>query len=470
MEKTKKTGKEKTNDRKSKIITAAVVTFLCIVFVAGFIYGLNSVLAMEGAYPPEEDTRGIIKEEPKTNKEIADLLTEAFEYAAENKPKATIEDEFAISEDSIVVDGSDELKKTVLFAREGFTNALAESTENTETDYSADVPVKAPQITQEDIESFECQYFARNYVYQCEACEAESDELLDGCPECGSPNLYVQQIRGEYAVSVVLKNSDTVLNANFPQRTDEEIRSMLGDSFSKTLDINSIDITNDNIEVFFRINRETKELTYLEFKKDMTVKTDVKFIDKFASLGSTHAEFMLTEKNKNTFTWPSIVLSEEEMVIEPKKTDNLTATLTCADPTKPKVTWKSSDESVVTVDDEGYMKAGKEPGEATITASFEFNGKTYTDTCKISVKIPVESMSISKRHLKLDVGETKQLEAKVSPKKATYQGKKWYSEDESIATVDEKTGVVTAVKSGVVTIYALSEDGFFRSSCEVTVK
>ena len=157
------------------------------------------------------------------------------------------------------------------------------------------------------------------------------------------------------------------------------------------------------------------------------------------------------------------------MIIEPKNSDKLTATLTCSDPLKSVVTWKSSDENVVTVDDEGYLKAGKEPGEATITASFEFSGKTYSDTCSISVKIPVESMAVSKRSIKLNAGETKQLEAKVSPKNATVQTKKWYSEDESIATVDEN-GVVTAVKSGVVTVYALSDDGFFKSSCEVIVK
>lgn len=462
------TNEEKSSERKSKILTAAVVIFLCLVFVVGFIYGLNSVLAMEGSYPPETDTHGIY-EEPKTNDEVAALLNKVFADVVANKPKTTVEDEFGIDGDSLIINGSEEMKKTVLFAKDSFTDALAESTETVETDFSADVKAKAPQFTAADIESFECKYFARNYVYQCDICGAESDELHNGCPECGSTNLYVQQGRGEYNVSVVLKNNDAVLNANFPQRTDAEIRSLIGDGFSKALDIDKIDVKNDNLEVFFRINRETGELTYFEYKKDMTVKSDFTFKDSLASLGKSDAEFKLTEKIKNSFTWPSLALSADTMIIEPKKSDNLTATLTCTDPTKPVVTWTTSDENVVTIDDEGYMKAAKQPGKATVTATFEFLGKTYSDTCEIIVGVPVESMAISKRSIKLDVGATKQIDAKVSPKDATVQTKTWYSEDESIATVDEN-GLVTAVKSGVVTVYALSDDGYFKSSCEVTVK
>ena len=45
---------------KTKVLTAAVITILCLIFVVGFIYGLNSVLAMEGADPP------VVNEPPAT--------------------------------------------------------------------------------------------------------------------------------------------------------------------------------------------------------------------------------------------------------------------------------------------------------------------------------------------------------------------------------------------------------------------
>lgn len=463
-----KVNEDKSNNIKSKILTVSVVAFLCLVFVAGFVYGLNNVLAMEGTYPPEQDTHGFY-DEPKTNDEVAAFLEKVIGSAAESKPKTVIEDEFAVDGNSISVTGSEELRKTVLFAKDGFANSLAKNTQTVETDFSEESAVKIPLVKGTDIETFECKYFAHNYIYQCGKCGAESDELSDGCPECGSSDLYVQQTRNEYIVSVVLKNSDKVIKENFAPRTDAEIRSLAENGFNGAIDLGDINITNDNLEMYLRVDRETGELLYYEIKKDMTVSSDAVFRNNFASLGKVSAEFKLTEKIKNSFTWPSLILSDSEMIIEPKKTDKLTATLTCSDPLKSVVTWKSSDENIVTTDDEGYLKAGKEPGEAIITASFDFLGKTYSDTCKVSVRIPVESMSASKRSITLDAGETKQIEAKVSPKNATVQTVKWYSEDESIASVDEN-GVVTAVKSGVVTVYALSDDGFYKSSCEVTVK
>ena len=468
MGKAKIANEEKSNTLKSRILTAAVVTFLCVVFVFGFIYGLNHVLAMEGSFPPETDTHGVY-DEPKTNDEFAELLNKVFGDVLENKPLTTTEDEFDIDGGSIVMGGSEELKKTVLFAKKNFTDTLRNSTPAVVTDYSEDIAANVPQITGADIESFECHYFARNYIYLCDRCGVESDELLEGCPECGNPNFYVQQGRSEYISSAVLKCSDEVINANFAPKTDAEIRSLFGDGFGDALDVGKIDITNDNLEIYFRINRDTGELIYFEIKKDMTVKTDVTFKNNLVSLGKTDVEFKLSEKVKDSFTWPALTLSDDSMIIEPKNTDKLTATLTCSDPLLPVVTWKSSDENVVSVDDEGYLKAGKEPGEAAITASFEFLGKTYTDTCLVSVKIPVESMAVSKRKIKLKAGEEKQLDASVSPKDATVQTKKWYSDDESIATVDEN-GLVTAVKSGVVNVFAISDDGFYKSTCEVTVK
>lgn len=464
---------KKTTDKKelkSKLLTAAVIAVLCLIFVVGFIWGLNSVLAMEGSYPPDKDTHGVY-EEPKTNEEVIKLLNDIVKDAVDGKPKTSSYSEFDIDKGSITVDGSEELKKTVLFAADGFADTIKENSEKSESDFSQELKLRVPQITANDIESFECKYFARNYIYQCDICGAESDELLNGCPECGSGNLYVESGRGEYVINIVLKNNETVIEKNFPERNDAEIRELLGDDVNKseTFDVNNIAVKDYNLELSLRINRETGELTYLEYKEDMTAKADITFKGDFEKLGKTSVEFKVGEKLKNELTWPSLALSEEEMIIEPKKSDNLTATLTCSDPTKPVVTWTSSDENVVTIDDEGYMKAGKEPGESTITATFEFNGKTYSDTCVVSVKVPVESMKISKRSMNLEVGKTAQLKAEVSPAKATVQTKTWYSEDESIATVDEN-GLVTAVKSGTVVIYALSDDEYFKSSCEVTVK
>ena len=177
----------------------------------------------------------------------------------------------------------------------------------------------------------------------------------------------------------------------------------------------------------------------------------------------------MNEYKNFSFTWPALTLNKELVEIEPKSTDNLLATLTCEDPLAMTVTWVSSDDSVATVDADGYIGTTAKTGEAVITASYEYLGKTYSDTCLVKVKTPVESMKMSKKNISLEIGETFELSTKISPKKATIQTVKWYSENEAVAVVDEN-GVVSAVGEGTVIVYALSDDGYFRSTCEVTVE
>ena len=155
-------------------------------------------------------------------------------------------------------------------------------------------------------------------------------------------------------------------------------------------------------------------------------------------------------------------------------------TVSCDDPLAYEITWTSSDESVVTVDKKGYVKAGKltgdGPGKATVTASFDFNGQTYSDSCEITVKVSVQYIQLNKHKLTLKAGDTETLIAKVASdnkgfamEKPTVQTVSWFTTDESVATVDEN-GTVTAVAPGTATVYALSDDEYYRSSCQVTVK
>ena len=255
----------------------------------------------------------------------------------------------------------------------------------------------------------------------------------------------------------------------FAKRTDSQINELIGDEMDEVLTLNSVQVNYSKAYIIFKVKRTTNELTYLEYRKEMPVDAEATFINDYAALGNCRVSFVITEKNRYNFTWPGLSLSEHEMAVEPKGNNNLLATLTCDDATKYDVTWSSSDEEILTVDDEGYFKAGKKEGSAVVTASFEFNGKTYSDECIVNVKYSVESTKMSKKKLELNVGESYQLEVKFSPSKATVQTVKWYTDDERIANVDEN-GVVTAVSPGVVTVYSLSDDGYFKSSCEVTVK
>ena len=460
---------------KQKLFSLAVVLILVIFFVGGFMLGLDRVRSMEGTFPPNDIKEGI-SPAPETAEDAVSYLSFVIDKALSEKPKLTADDYFSVNSDSVRTDSTDTFLATLLFMKDGFERHIssAEDTEDklTSVNFGDDISrlLRVPSVDGMSILDFNC-----NYVYyQCPSCGVTSDKKLDSCEPCGSVREYFIKYRPEYEIELSFSpdllniTSPDVFEANFPVRTDEQIDALTADALNGIINIDKREISYNSLKIYFKVNRLTDEITYLSFIKGIDVNADVTFLGKYEKLGSSNISFSMNENMNFGFTWPALTLNKEIVEIEPKGTDNLLATLTCEDPLSMSVSWSSSDESIATVDADGYIGTTSKTGEAVITAQFEYLGKTYTDTCIVKVKTPVESMKMSKKNITLSVGESFTLSTKVSPKKATIQTVKWYSEDESIATVDEN-GVVTAKGSGTVIVYAISDDGYFRSTCEVTV-
>jgi len=195
---------------------------------------------------------------------------------------------------------------------------------------------------------------------------------------------------------------------------------------------------------------------------------DLALEPQFSGLGSTVLSVTTAQSANFRFTWPAITLSSHERTMSMRENSQLTARIDAPEEQETPYTWASSDPDVCSVDQDGYLKAGREPGEAVITASFELDGETFSDECAIHVKIPAEKNKLNRRSLRLDAGEMRQLQATVTPRNASIKEVTWHSEDPSIASVD-MNGFVLALSPGQAVIYALSVDGFYRSSCTVTV-
>lgn len=131
------------------------------------------------------------------------------------------------------------------------------------------------------------------------------------------------------------------------------------------------------------------------------------------------------------------------------------------------LTWKSSNENVVIVDNSGKIYA-KELGNATITATSS-SGKIAT--CNVTVEkesISVSSVSINKDRVSLEIGNTIALSTTVLPSNANNKSITWKSSDTNVATVDNN-GKVTANNSGTAIITATAENGK-SATCGVIVK
>ena len=129
--------------------------------------------------------------------------------------------------------------------------------------------------------------------------------------------------------------------------------------------------------------------------------------------------------------------------------------------------WKSSNENVATVSQDGLV-ASVGNGMARITAATSDNTVRSSCFVKVNVYVPVERVDIFEQELLL-TGKERKLEASVLPANATNQEVVWSSSDETVAVVDNQ-GIVTPVAEGTAEVKAEAKDGGQYGVCQVTVK
>ena len=132
------------------------------------------------------------------------------------------------------------------------------------------------------------------------------------------------------------------------------------------------------------------------------------------------------------------------------------------------VTWKSSNEKVATVDENGIVTALSK-GNAIITATSGDPSVEKKTTCQITVVQAVTALSFDSDAFNLPVPKTVQVKTTIEPANAGNKKLIWTSSDESIATVSA-TGIIKGVSSGIAVITAITADGSgISASCTVTV-
>ncbi len=126
------------------------------------------------------------------------------------------------------------------------------------------------------------------------------------------------------------------------------------------------------------------------------------------------------------------------------------------------VNWHSDNTDIVTVDDNGHLKAVSE-GNAVITAAIIYKGMEFKDYCKISVIDPVINLDSTQS---LYVGETKNISAITVPEKADLT---WESSNPEIVAVHN--GEIEAIAEGdaAVTAVMVYNDVDYLAECGVTV-
>ena len=162
----------------------------------------------------------------------------------------------------------------------------------------------------------------------------------------------------------------------------------------------------------------------------------------------------------------SITLSDHEVVI-PKSAGFYQLYCKCEPelPSNEKLTWSSSDNRIITVDQNGKVSIVK-PGTAHINVMTS-NG--LLESCKFTILQGMESIVLDETELVMYVGQTYRMTYSVFPATTSDTTLKWTPTNSKVVTVDN-TGFFTAKNTGtcVVTVQAMDGSGVF-TTCTVTV-
>ena len=219
--------------------------------------------------------------------------------------------------------------------------------------------------------------------------------------------------------------------------------------------------------------------------KDLTITGDTEGI--YKNSGKTNNELTLTVtvsnktvsgscnfyyESKDDFEIVSLTDAyNDNMVVYSLEPEKLKLTYSRTD-INPIVNWSSSNPSIVSVDQEGNISSVSK-GDATITATVTNNGITRVATIDVESYIPAADISINEpehREIILESVGVKDIAdnfksltlsaTATSKKENSLSGTiKWKSSNETIAKVDENTGLVTPIGGGVVNITASIDDG-----------
>ena len=167
----------------------------------------------------------------------------------------------------------------------------------------------------------------------------------------------------------------------------------------------------------------------------------------------------------------SIALDKTEITLKATETTTLTATILPETTTIKDVEWKSSDESVATV--ENGVVTAHQVGTATITATTT-DGTNHSASCEVTVEPTLaEEIVLEPYEIVAIVGDTIELTATIYPKTVTEKAVLWTVSDETVAHIELLSNLcarVVVLREGVATIEVRTIDGTdLTATCTVNI-
>ena len=161
-------------------------------------------------------------------------------------------------------------------------------------------------------------------------------------------------------------------------------------------EITSVNVIPESYFVKAKVNRLTDEIEYIEIQRNYIVKGDYSFKGDLAVFGEKKIEFPYTVTQRFEYFYVGIDIAESELTLSEGKEAAVTVNAVIEDYSDYTVRFISSDESIATVDEMGYVTGVKNSeNSVTITVELEYLGKIFTDECTVYVTDDKEAQEVA---------------------------------------------------------------------------
>ena len=465
--------------KKEKVrrrLPVLVIGFLLVLFIGGAVGGGIYILHISGVEAPYEPEASF-GDFPETAQETSFFFDEAMRRLLTETSRVEVRKLVSFNSDTqpFIFTPADDLSSMIasLLLEQGkAADSYASLFPERICDYPDDTGafLEGMSLQENELRNVQCDLT----YYQCGCEEINEDTAPEVCPKCRRTASFEERLKDDAVITAEL-DPDGAFYKNWFSETDADaFIAFLNENGAEMMEADSAEITYSSPFVRIEIGRTDGILKKISISAIADIYADLSFTEG----KKREIKISLTETQEYRVTLPSVSLvrfkgDESEALGSTFYIDRSTqmqfgahvVPQSAADSLR----WESSDENIVKVDQLGYITSQKTDGLADVTASIEFEGKTYADTVKVIVGVRVSEVRLNRYSLTLSPGDTYRLKANVKPKKASDRSVQWFSEDPEIASVDQE-GNVTATGIGKTVVYALTNDGYYKAVCKTEVR
>lgn len=285
--------------------------------------------------------------------------------------KADIYTDISVDDSTVTVNGSEADKKLLIYAK----NKMLPTVDS---------------YYQEDFHGIFGTAYEDMPIIDLKALDIVSSSFSIGeADENGNPVYNTdtgELIDGDYYFINLFINQNKSTEKLFSLENKNEIAEKLSKDLLPICKINSSEISVAKLKITAKVNRFTDEIQYINLQKIYNISADVSFINELEFFGGKELDFEYTVNEKFEYSYAGISFSQKSVTVEPDKETALTVNAVIEDNSDYTVTFTSSDSSVATVDEMGYVKGIKQScSPVTITVTLEYLGEMFTDECTVIV-------------------------------------------------------------------------------------